>query len=619
MPEYLAPGVYVEETSFRTKSIEGVSTSTAGFIGCARFGPTSGEPELLTSFADFERIYGGLDTIGGRTNYLAHGVRAFFSEGGARLYCMRVVDDGSAKAARCELDKEGEKVRLLRARFVGAAGNIEVTLNERLSRNTFQKLGGSIALTGVHDLDTVQIHVEEGEDDAKKEFEGVYDVERDGDEWKLSRPETEPKSITLNEKTGAISPESIPGDGPALTAETIKSVKVVTMDVEIRRPVIRPQRPSEKFGPVEALGTFAPHPKHPQSFSGHFREEPSSRLLHLTVPFALVAEGEESALPANGVDMLALLVPADSKVHQLQEGKDGGVPPASAFEGKEAGIHKTGLRAFEDVEDISILAAPGYSAADYGETATRTIQSHLINHCEKMRYRIAVLDAPPEQTVSTVLDVRGQIDSTRAAFYYPWVRILDPVTRAEANMPPSGFVAGIYARNDVEHGVHKSPANEVVRLALSFEVILNKAQQDALNPEGVNCFRFFEGRGYRLWGARTATSDSEWKYVNVRRYFMFLERSIEKGTQWVVFENNNELLWSKVRQTVEDFLYAEFAAGHLMGAKPEEAYFVRCDRSTMTQNDLDNGRLICLVGVAPARPAEFVIFRIGQFTADSRR
>jgi phage tail sheath protein FI len=153
----------------------------------------------------------------------------------------------------------------------------------------------------------------------------------------------------------------------------------------------------------------------------------------------------------------------------------------------------------------------------------------------------------------------------------------------------------------------------VVELAIGFEVMLSKAQQDVLNPQGVNCFRFFEGRGYRLWGARTISSDPLWKYVNLRRYFAYLEHSIDLGTQWVVFEPNSEALWARVVQSVSDFLYAEWKAGHLMGTKPEQAYFVRCDRSTMTQADLDGGRLICLIGVAPIDPAEFVIFRIGQW------
>jgi phage tail sheath protein FI len=242
----------------------------------------------------------------------------------------------------------------------------------------------------------------------------------------------------------------------------------------------------------------------------------------------------------------------------------------------------------------------------------------LISHCERMRYRIAVLDSGDGQRISQVRALRARIDSKHAALYYPWVMVLDPISQDELALPPSGFVAGIYARNDRLRAVYKAPANETVALALRFETMLNRAQQEVLNPEGVNCFRFFEGRGNRLWGARTISSDPEWKYVNLRRYFAYLERSIDVGTQWAVFEPNGELLWANVRRTISDFLLNEFQMGALLGDKPEKAFFVKCDRSTMTQNDLDNGRLVCLIGVAPLRPAEFVIFRIGQWTADRK-
>jgi phage tail sheath protein FI len=178
-------------------------------------------------------------------------------------------------------------------------------------------------------------------------------------------------------------------------------------------------------------------------------------------------------------------------------------------------------------------------------------------------------------------------------------------------------MAGIYARSDIERGVHKAPANETVRGVLGFTRNVGKGEQDVLNPEGINCLRFFEGRGYRVWGARTISSDPEWVYVNVRRLFIFLEHSIDRSTQWAVFEPNNEELWLKIRLTIESFLYDVWRTGALLGSKPEDAYFVRCDRSTMSQGDLDNGRLICLIGVAPTKPAEFVIFRIGQWTADA--
>jgi hypothetical protein len=250
----------------------------------------------------------------------------------------------------------------------------------------------------------------------------------------------------------------------------------------------------------------------------------------------------------------------------------------------------------------------------------------LIAHAEARRaYRIAVLDTPPGQIPGDERELRGQLDSRYAAMYYPWVVTPNPNARPgrediprEIALPPSGYVAGIYARNDVQRGVHKAPANEVVRSALRFEVDVNFGQQELLNPLGVNCLRLLSGRGYRVWGARLISSDPEWKYVSDRRYFNYLEASIDRGTQWAVFEPNGERLWANVRQTISDFLYNEWRSGALLGTTPEEAYFVRCDRSTMTQNDLDNGRLICLIGVAIIKPAEFVIFRIGQKTADAR-
>jgi Bacteriophage tail sheath protein len=307
----------------------------------------------------------------------------------------------------------------------------------------------------------------------------------------------------------------------------------------------------------------------------------------------------------------------------LVGGNDGLRPGASEYEGTDdqEKTFKTGLKQFLDVDDVSIIAAPG-STADYEHyrNEANAIYGHLIAHAELMRYRIAVLDCPsgPVQSVADVRRVRAKLDSKYAAFYYPWVTVLDPVTDRELNLPPSGFVTGIYARNDINRAVYKAPANEVVNLALGFEQTLNKAQQEVLNPEGINCFRYFPGRGFRLWGARTISSDSEWKYVNLRRYFAYLEHSIDKGTQWAVFEPNGYLLWANVRRSIEDFLLNEFQMGALLGTKPEEAYFVRCDRSTMTQNDLDNGRLVALIGVAALRPAEFVIFRIGQWTADRK-
>lgn len=277
---------------------------------------------------------------------------------------------------------------------------------------------------------------------------------------------------------------------------------------------------------------------------------------------------------------------------------------------------RTGLYALKNIEEISIVAIPGRTS--------QRIQDELITHCELMRYRFAVLDSRVGNGVAEVQEHRGLYDSKYAAIYYPWLRITDPFpdnprAPGEVSIPPSGHVMGIYARSDIERGVHKAPANEVIRGIQDLEFKLMKEEQDILNPRNINVLRNFRenNRGLRVWGARNISSDPAWKYVNVRRLFIFVEHSIDRGTQWVVFEPNNEFLWERVRRVISAFLTNVWRDGALMGKTREEAYFVKCDRATMTQNDIDNGRLIVLVGIAPVKPAEFVIFRIGQWAGGS--
>jgi phage tail sheath protein FI len=277
---------------------------------------------------------------------------------------------------------------------------------------------------------------------------------------------------------------------------------------------------------------------------------------------------------------------------------------------------RLGLYALKNVEAISIVAIPGRTG--------QRVQQELITHCELMRYRFAVLDSRVGDGVAEVQEHRGLFDSRYAAIYYPWLRIDDPFPEnprvaSQVSVPPSGHVMGIYARTDIERGVHKAPANEVIRTINDLEVKLTKEEQDILNPRNVNVLRNFRdnNRGLRVWGARTTSSDPDWRYVNVRRLFIFVEASIDRGTQWVVFEPNAEPLWERVRRVVSSFLTAVWRDGALMGRTPEEAYFVKADRTTMTQSDIDNGRLIIQVGIAPVKPAEFVIFRIGQWAGGS--
>ncbi len=300
-------------------------------------------------------------------------------------------------------------------------------------------------------------------------------------------------------------------------------------------------------------------------------------------------------------------------IARVREGAD-----EEAYAGTEDGNAecKSGLKALEAIEDISIVATPGATAGQ-SDDCSAAIAERLIEHCERMRHRFAVLDPPEGQTIEAVRSYRARFDSKHAALYYPWVQVEDPITGWKIYLPPSGFIAGLYARNDADHGVHKAPANLIVRLADGLERQVTQEESAILNTESINSLRFFDGRGYRVWGARTICSDPEWKYVNLRRYFNYLEQSIDHGTKWTVFEPNSQSLWDNVRNTITTFLYNEWRSGALVGSTPEQAYYVRCDRSTITQMDINTGRLVCEIGVAAIKPAEFVIFRIAQKTAES--
>ena len=270
---------------------------------------------------------------------------------------------------------------------------------------------------------------------------------------------------------------------------------------------------------------------------------------------------------------------------------------------------RTGLWALNGVDEIKILAIPNGT--------TQKIHNAMIEHCENLKNRFAVLDPKKCSTLDSIRNQRYLYNSSYAALYYPWIKIRHPNTEEILSIPPSGHLCGIYARTDLQRGVHKAPANEVMKGVLGPEQQIPKTQQDMLNPLGINCLREFSGRGFRVWGARTTSNDPLWKYINLRRLFLYLEESIEKGTQLVVFEPNNEKLWARVKQTTSQFLTTVWKGGALMGTTLEQAFFVKCDRNTMTQEDIDNGRLIMLIGVAPVKPAEFVVFRIAQWQGGS--
>jgi phage tail sheath protein FI len=604
MPEYMAPGVYVEETGFRGKAIEGVGTSTTAFVGPTRKGPIASPerlPEVLTSWADFERIHGGyadLQLEGESTanerslNFMAHAVRAFFNEGGSRLVVARVYlargdVDGTAstidlrRAAASPGIGETQRIRFA-ARFPGRCGNGALpTLAQPALRGIQAR--ELVVSAPQHVLDSVPAGSL-----ARTGHTGAfaYFLKRAGGWFPMADSGT------------------VASDAAVLANASLITLAVITTDAD---------GASVAF---DGLGYDAAHPR----FVGAVMSPTPTRQAGQVEPLYALELGSG----VNARHLLDALFPdeqnpaaarADGRrgSFALNGGDDGEMPTASAY--------TAAFSALAELDDISIVAAPGSSSYKAGEA----IRQALITHAEGHRmYRFAVLDTNAGLGASDAREARVAIDSKYAALYYPWVVTANPNARPghpdtprEIALPPSGFICGIYARADRERGVFKAPANEVVRGALRFEREVSLAEQERLNPLGVNCLRFFPGRGCRVWGARTVSSDPEWKYVNVRRFVNYLQASIDRGTQWAVFEPNGEQLWTRLRETIAAFLYNEWSKGALLGRKTEEAYFVRCDRSTMTQDDLDKGRLVCLIGVALQKPAEFVTFRIGQKTADS--
>jgi phage tail sheath protein FI len=501
MPEYLYPGVYVEEVDTGNKPIEGVSTSTVGFLGITERGPL--EPTLVTSFSEFRRVFGDYVREGDADRYLAYGVEGFFVNGGLRGFVARVT---SATATSAQLVIGGLTIQALGP---GKWGDTIVV---------------QIAPSGLKSPSLFKLIV-------------AY--------WSGALPDPLPDLTNL-------------GASKAL-----------------------PPKLLEIFDNLSAIPT-----------SSSFYENEVNEVSNLVI---LKQTGPGAPAPAHA--------------SPLQGGGDGDAVLLGDFEGSVTlSGSKTGLLALADVDDISILCCPD-------EHMVEGITLQLIAQCENLKDRFAILQStskaiPPEEN-------DPPIDSKYAAFYYPWCRVTNPLTGASVLIPPCGHLAGIYARSDTNRGVHKDPANEVIRGIDDLQFRINKQQQAILNPKGVNVLRFFKGSGNLVWGGRTISKDPDWKYINVRRLFIFVEKSIELGTQWVVFEPNDVPLWARVRQSVSEFLRPLWMQGMLQGSTVEEAYFVRCDRTTMTQADIDNGRLIMLIGIAPVKPAEFVIFRIGQWTGGS--
>ena len=309
----------------------------------------------------------------------------------------------------------------------------------------------------------------------------------------------------------------------------------------------------------------------------------------------------ESAAPAKAAPQ------GDKKDEKAQvvAAPSGGGGREGLYIGRDGGPGaRSGLKCFEEVDEIAIVVAPGQTSP--------AVQDAVLSHCETRKDRFAILDSP--ETITGGIDkLPKPRDSKYGAYYFPWIQVYDP-DKGNIFVPPSGHISGVYSRTDSDRGVHKAPANEIVRGALGLKYNVSKGEQDLLNPKGINAIRYMNG-AIRIWGARTLSTDPSWRYINVRRLFIMVESSIERATQWVVFEPNDHRLWKRVQRTISSFLTLLWRNGALMGTSPEQAFYVKCDEETNPAEVIDAGQLVVEIGLAPVKPAEFVIFRIGQMAS----
>ena len=568
MAEYLSPGVYVEEFESGGKPMEGVGTSTAGFIGLAEKGPVSGEPQLVTNFSDFRRIYGGFlsENEFGEYRFLAYAVEHFFINGGSRAFISRVAPSG-ARPARAKLE-----VLKFTAKNPGVWGDnisIKITPASKAKTQVFESLDGAKYrvknAAGFNPGDIVAFI-----DGSSVEYNKVEKSQDNVITFAHAFTADVVDTKILADKTICTCEFSM----EAKYEDIVEVYENVSFNIDAANFVSKKTAKSDLIE-VELMG------------NGTTIEPPFTTL------------GGSDDVPVVSAEFTG--------------GSNGSAANISAadFIGVDRGAGKrTGIQSFLDNDVVSIIAVPGVTDPN--------VQLTLVAHCENLGSRFAVLDIPKDaRKTQDIIAHRDIFSSSYAALYHPWLQVFDPLDKKNIAIPPSGSVMGIYARSDNTRGVHKAPANEPVRACVGLDVAFNKGEQDILNPKGVNLIRAFPGQGIRVWGARTVSSDPSWKYINVRRLFIFIEETIKANTSWAVFEPNDEALWTRVQRTISVFLTGLWRGGSLAGSSADQAFFVNIGRNTMSQDDIDNGRLVCVIGVAPVKPAEFVIFRITQKTGDA--
>jgi uncharacterized protein len=574
------PDLYFEKqtgAAARKGKLERAKIDVTAFLGFTVRGPIS-KPVRVTSWKSFEAIFGGFTT----DYYLPQSVFAYFANGGREAVIIRVARADGEAAAQCARvvmkDLYGRNTLKVVARDPGQWGNrikVRLAAASRPSRTSLRMPLAKGATEATVDITRgfepgAVVRISEG---PRQEYVKVESVER--------------RKITWSKK------EALRGEYTDLTQAVVETVEV---QLTVQSP----------FG-FEIHDNLVFDPRHPRALVKVVNER--STVVRL--------EDMASKTPA------PFNHPQADVDETLAAGTDGvGQATPGDFIGRDDGLgNRTGLLALEDHEDVGMICLPdlqsGLEKGEFKDDADiEAVQKAVVDYCERVKTCVAMLDVPKGYDVDQALDWRSRFDSKYGALFYPWLRVTNGGGSGTRLVPPSGHVAGLTANVDDEHGVHRAAANLVIKDVLGLERELTKDQTDVLAPEGVNCFRAFRGRGIRPWGARTISSNELWAHLNVRRLFIMVERTIAEGCEWAVFENNTWDLWKAVERQISAFLYQCWRDGMLVGTVPEQAFFVRCDDQLNTAETREAGELHCEIGIAAVRPAEFLVFRIGQQAKD---
>jgi len=641
------PGVYYERVDASTPAVSLLRTDIAGFVGIATRGPLH-QPLPVQSWRQFQAYFGDFTGAG----YLAYAVRAFFENGGQRCWVVRVASEIAATASvTLQSGSLGDDVWMVSAYSPGVWGNdLDIVVRETHRAQTLTLPQGSApefsTVTSITGFGRgTQVRLSHGATQIYKVVSDV-DVIRNRLLWVNPKPEAQ------------LPYDSVLSGFDAQRPILIESIEYTLWVKELGRLVrvydglsLVPEH--RRYGPT-ILGALKLPGFSRQPVTLASAPEPvviaELRPLPLSDLQPIAATIDKSIPLTGGADGLAQLSTYDFIGEDIDP-LDGDLVRARKARG---------LRTLEEMREVAVVAVPDIhiqpkspprfsppppcvpdpclplsapplgnprtpSVGDlppvFSEGAIYQVQSALIRHCEKLRDRIALLDPPFSASRDDKLGVgavrawRSRFDSKYAALYYPWLRVVDPLHSLASivrEIPPSGHVAGQYAQSDFQFGVHKAPANAPLIWAEDVTVFVNDAVLGILNPSGINAIRPLPGRGLRICGARTISRDSDWQYVPVRRLMMMVEKAIEVAIQWAVFEPNSALTRAKLNLTLTSFLLSLWQRGALMGASAGDAFFVKCDDENNPPRERDQGRLLATIGVAPSRPFEFIILRVGR-------